>query len=73
METSIKYQVDPQAKIYPPTDRRPKILANVYTSTIKDFMLAMVASGYAYQDEDDLCNMAIAFTDKLIEKVGNKL
>ncbi len=69
METSTKYK----ANIYRPVDKRPQILTNAYCVTVKEFMSAMITSGYAYESNDQLCEMAIGMTDKLIEKVGEKL
>lgn len=75
MESHIQYRVDrpSQSKIYPPSDKRPVILSNRYCSTAKKFMLAMIAAGYDYGSTEELCDRAIAFTDKLIERVGEKL
>lgn len=57
---------------YPPIDPRVKTLLNPYTQTVKEFMLAMINSGYNYEDNNELCIMAIQATDKLIEKVNSK-
>ena len=66
-ETSIKYQVTPAPK------SRVGILTSPYCTTVKEFTLAMIASGYAYKSEAQLVDMAIAFADTLIEKIGEKL
>jgi len=73
MEIRQVYKVEPEAKIYRPVDKRPEILNNPYCQTVKEFMTALIISGYSYEDNDELCTMAIQATDKLIEKVGEKL
>ena len=49
-----------------------EILLNPYTQTVKEFMIAMIQARYNYEDNSELCIMAIQATDKLIEKVNNK-
>ncbi|MEM7756544.1 MAG: hypothetical protein AAF298_00230 [Cyanobacteria bacterium P01_A01_bin.40] len=72
METSNTYRIEtpPQAKIYPPSDPRLKILNDPYTQTIKEFAIAMIMAGYTYEDNNELILMAQQATDKLIERRG---
>ena len=51
---------------------KEEILLNPYTQTVKEFMLAMIEARYNYEDNSELCSMAIQATDKLIEKVNIK-
>lgn len=68
METSKVYKVRPPINIPSiAADQRTKILNHPYTKTVKEFMLSMIAAGQSYEDEEDLCNMALDATDKLIE------
>ena len=68
METPTNYRVAPHS-----TKSRMGVLTSPYCATVKEFMLAMISSGYVYKSEAQLCDMAIAFTDRLIERVGEKL
>ena len=68
METPTKYRVNPH-----PPKSRIGILTSPYCTTVKEFMLAMITAGYTYATDEELLDMAIAFTDRLIEKVGEKL
>ena len=68
METPIKYK----AKTYPPLDRRSHILQSAYAQTIKEILLVMISAGYIYSNEEDLVDKAIRFTDRLIERTGEK-
>lgn len=52
---------------------KEEILLNPYTQTVKEFMLAMIEARYNYEDNNELCSMAIQATDKLIEKVNGKV
>ncbi|MEM8720155.1 MAG: hypothetical protein AAGE84_12695 [Cyanobacteria bacterium P01_G01_bin.39] len=54
------------------SDSIEEILLNPYTQTVKEFMLAMIDAGYNYEDNNELCIMAIQATDKLIEKISNQ-
>lgn len=52
---------------------KEEILLNPYTQTVKEFMLAMIEARYNYEDNSELCSMAIQATEKLIEKVNSKV
>ncbi|MEL6441368.1 MAG: hypothetical protein AAFQ80_19205 [Cyanobacteria bacterium J06621_8] len=52
---------------------RDQVLLSPYARTVKEFMLAMIEARYNYEDNNELCSMAIQATDKLIEKVNHKL
>ena len=72
METSSEYKVEPNPEVKTSTNvaKRRLILTHPYTQTIKEFMLAMIASGYAYEDEDEIYQKAVEMTDVLIDKNG---
>ena len=57
---------------YPPSDSQAVTLMHPYTQTVKEFMLTMIEAGYNYEDNSELCSMAMQATDKLIEKVNSK-
>lgn len=75
METNTEYKVEPnpEVKTSPNVAKRRLILTHPYTQTVKEFMLAMIASGYSYEDNDHLYTIAKEATDTLIKKVGEKL
>ena len=66
-ETSAPYQT----KTYPPVDPRRNILNHPYTQTVKEVMLSMIASGYTYDSEEDLCYKAAAGAARLAKRVGS--
>ncbi len=76
METSSKYKVDSEP-LSPNHSflvaKRRLVLSNIYTQTVKDFMVAMISADYGYEDHEQLAGIAIGLTDALIEKAGEKL
>lgn len=77
METNRRYRVDSEDPLSPNPSSiahtRHLVLNHSYTQTVKEFMMAMISRGYAYDDFQQLSETAIAATDTLIEKAGEKL
>lgn len=74
METPAKYQVD--MPTCPPSVQRAKIINSAYFQAVARIAdsLIMAWGGLSPDPEenDELIETAIAFTDKLIEKVGER-
>jgi hypothetical protein len=72
METKAEYRVE--QPLYP-TDNREKVLHSAYFQRVASVAEAMIfARGVFYAKElEPVIDDAIAFTDKLIEKVGQRL
>lgn len=73
METPVKYEVD--KPIYP-DNKREQVLKSAYFQRVASTADSMIMAGGPPPDLaefDDLIENAIAFTDQLIERVGEKL
>jgi hypothetical protein len=72
METSAKYRVE--QPLYP-TDNREQVLHSAYFQRVASIAEALIVSrGITFSRElEPVVEDAIAFTDKLIEKVGERL
>lgn len=76
METSSKYKVDGDSLSPNHSSlvaKRRLVLSNIYTQTVKDFMVSMICADYGYENHEQLAGIAIGLTDALIEKAGEKL
>lgn len=68
METPTEYKTDKRSPGF-----RRQVLKSNYFEAVKDIACAL-SLGYAtYQTDEELCDRAIALTETLIEKVGEKL
>jgi hypothetical protein len=75
METPVKYQVG--KPIYP-KNKREQVLNSAYYQAVASTADAMLTAGGLYpvpdrQNFEWVIDAAIAFTDQLIEKVGERL
>lgn len=75
METPVKYQVD--KPIYP-ENKREQVLKCAYYQAVASTADSMITAGGLYpvpdrQNFEFVIDAAIAFTDQLIEKVGEKM
>ena len=75
METPVKYQVG--KPIYP-KNKREQVLNSAYYQAVASTADSMITAGGLYpvpdtQNLEVVIEMAIAFTDLLIEKVGQKI
>lgn len=75
METPVKYQVG--KPIYP-QNKREQVLHSAYFQAVASTADSMIMGGGLYPVPDThnlefVIDAAIAFTDQLIEKVGQKL
>ena len=71
METKMKYQVD--EPISKKIKEREAIVGSNYFQAIANLINSCITSGHCERDDELLINSAISFTDKLIQKVGEKL
>ena len=71
METKVKYQVDdPVTK---KIKEREAIVGSNYFQAIATVANSVIVSGRNFKTDGELIDNAIAFTDKLIKKIGEKL
>lgn len=71
METSIKYEAD--KPIYP-DNKRQQVLHSPYFQCVASTADSMIAAAYIPAEEyEQLIEDAIAFTDLLIQKVGERI
>ncbi|MDJ0572169.1 MAG: hypothetical protein QNJ53_24435 [Pleurocapsa sp. MO_192.B19] len=67
MESPSIYRVDN------PTEKRTRVLNSPYFAAVKDAAFVIASQGFIYDDDERLVKRAIALTDLMIEKVGEKL
>lgn len=74
MEESTRYLTEPiEASLYP-ENKRQEVLATAYFQAVASTADAMIMGGLLIAGREEyLMDRAIAFTDQLIEKVGQKI
>lgn len=68
METPTKYKTDKRSPGF-----RRQVLKSDYFEAVKDIVCSLTLGYESYASDEELCDRAIAITDKLIERVGEKL
>lgn len=70
METPVKYEVD--KPIYP-DNKKQEVLRSPYFQAVASTAHSLLLGYESYASDETVIERAIAFTDKLIELVGEKL
>ena len=70
METPVKYQVD--KPIYP-DNKREQVLKSAYFQAVASTLNSLLLGYESFTSDEEVIERAIAFTDQLIEKVGEKM